>query len=91
MTVNEALQHPTAKVIILSEVTAGVWCRAWIVDGVLTNSYKVTVQNEVDSVRWDLTTLLTERASAALVDANAGSWFWDRATQILATCVWFNL
>lgn len=83
MTVDEALKHPTAKVVILSEVTAGVWCRAWIVDGTFTNSYKVAVENEVDSVRWNLTTLLTERASLALVDANAGSWFWDRATRLL--------
>lgn len=80
MTVAQAIQRPTACVVILAEITAGVWCRAWIVDGTYTNTYKVSIDEEIDSVKWNGTTTLTERASAALVDANAGSWYWDGAT-----------
>ena len=80
MTVAQAIQRPTASVVILAEITAGVWCRAWVVDGTYTNTYKVNIAEEIDSVKWNGTTTLTERASAALVDANAGSWYWDGAT-----------
>lgn len=80
MTVAQALQKPTATVIILAEITCGVWCRAWVVDGTYTNTYKVTLGQEVESVMWNGDTDLTERASLALVDANAGSWLWDGAT-----------
>jgi hypothetical protein len=77
MTVAQALLYPTARIVILAEVTAGLWCRAWVVDGTFTLTYKISTTLEISSVRWNRSTLLTQRASAALVDANAGSWYWD--------------
>jgi hypothetical protein len=51
-----------------------------VVDGTYTNTYKVSTTLEVTAVTWDLSTALTARASAALVDANAGSYYWDGTT-----------
>lgn len=58
----------------------------WTVDGVYTNTYYIGVTQYTDAhgkrtpsaVQADNTTL-TERASVALVDANAGSWYFDSA------------
>lgn len=83
MTVTQALTRPTARIVILAEITAGIWCRAWILDGTLTSSYKLSVEDEISAVRWNRDTLLTQQSSAANVNANAGSWYWDRATQLL--------
>lgn len=79
MPVSEAILHPTAAVVILAEITASAWLRAWIMDGTLTNSGKIALAKEPESVTWNGTTALTEQASAALVDTNAGSWHWDGA------------
>lgn len=83
MTVTQALAKPTAKVIVLAEITAGVHCRAWVLDGVFVNSYTISVAVEVSSVRWNRTTLLTNRGSIPDVNSNQSSWFWDRNTQLL--------
>jgi hypothetical protein len=83
MTVAEAIQKPTSTLIILAEITAGVWCRAWVVHATHTNSYTVAMPDEVTSVKCNRATSLTYRASAALVNSNAGSWYWDRATETL--------
>lgn len=83
MTVTQALAKSTAKVIILAEITAGVHCRAWVLDGVFVNSYTITVEDEVTEVRWNRTTLLTARSSFVSVDANQSSWYWDRNTRLL--------
>lgn len=83
MTVTQALAHATAKVIVLAEITAGVHCRAWVVDGVFVNSYTITVDDEVTEVRWNRTTLLTQRASFVSVNSNQSSWYWDRDTHLL--------
>lgn len=84
MTVSQAIQKPTASVVILAEVIAGLWCRAWVIDGTLTNSYKISVSNDVVAVRWNGDdSTLTERSSAANVNSNAASWYWDRSTQLL--------
>ena len=83
MTVAEAIQKPTSTLILLAEITAGVWCRAWVVHATHTNSYTVAMPDEVTSVKWNRATSLTYRASAALVNSNAGSWYWDRATETL--------
>ena len=74
-----ALDKPTARIVLLLDVTAGLWCRAWVIDGTHTNSYKVATTLEVTAVRWNQSTLLTQRSSAALVDANVSSWHWDGA------------
>lgn len=71
--------QPTAKVVVLIEATAGFWARAWVVDGALANTFKVSTSLEIAAVRWNLDTLLTQQTSAALVNANAGSWFADGA------------
>ena len=83
MTVAEAIQKPTSKLIILAEITAGVWCRAWVVDATYTNSYSIAMPDEVTAVKWNRSTSLTVRTSAANVNSNAGSWYWDRAAQLL--------
>src|SRR5690349_21055043 len=83
MTVSQAIQKPTATIVILAEITACLHCRAWIVDGTLTNSYKISTALEITAVKWNLTTDLDAETSAANVDANAGSWYWDRATGVL--------
>lgn len=83
MTVAEAIQKPTSTLIILAEITAGVWCRAWVVDGTLTNSYSIAMADEVTSVKWNRDTTLTQQSSAADVNSNAGSWYWDRAASLL--------
>lgn len=83
MTVSEAIQKPTSTLIILAEITAGVWCRAWVVDGTLTNSYSIAMADEVTSVKWNRDTTLTQQASAADVNSNAGAWYWDRAASLL--------
>lgn len=83
MTIADALKKQTARIVVLAEITAGVWCREWVVDGVLTNSYTIALEDEVTEVRWNRSTLLTERASASDVNSNAGSWFWDRAAGVL--------
>lgn len=83
MTLTQALAHETAKIIALAEITAGVWCRAWVLNGVFVNSYTISVADEVTSVRWNRDTLLTQRASFASVNANQSSWYWDRDTQLL--------
>jgi hypothetical protein len=80
MTVAQAIMRPTAGVVILAEISCGIHFRAWVVDGTYTNTYKVTTDRPITSVKWNLTTALTIRASAALVDANAGSFYWDGAT-----------
>lgn len=83
----DAITRPTITPIVLAEVTVGIWCRAWVVDGTLTNSYKVSARREdargasfalnITAVKWNLTTELTQQASAAAVNSNAGSWFSD--------------
>lgn len=83
MTVSEAIQKPTSTLIILAEITAGVWCRAWVVHATHTNSYTVAMPDEVTSVKWNRATTLTQQSSAANVNSNAGSWYWDRATETL--------
>lgn len=83
MSVTTELAKPTARIVVLAEITAGVWCRAWVVDGTYTNSYKVTLTDEVSAVKWNRATSLTLQTSAANVNSNAGSWFWDRSTSVL--------
>jgi hypothetical protein len=84
MTVAQALANPTAQIIILAEVTAGLWCRAWVSDPVFLNTYKISTALEITAVRWNEATLLTKLGSAALVNAMTGSWYWDGAT------IWVN-
>lgn len=83
MTVAQALTKPTAKVIVLAEIDAGVHCRAWVLNGVFVNSYTITVEAEVSTVKWNRTTTLTNRGTPSDVNANQGSWHWDRNTQLL--------
>jgi hypothetical protein len=83
MTVTDALKHATAKVVLLSEITAGVHCRAWVVNGVFVNSYTITVDDEVTEVRWNRTTLLSYQGSFVDVNSHQGSWYWDRNTKLL--------
>lgn len=87
MTVSEAIANSVARPIVLAEVTAGIWCRAWVVDGTYTNTYKVTTSftdragvvhsHNVVSVACDHVTTLTQKTSVAAVDASAGSWYHD--------------
>lgn len=83
MTVADALAKPTAKVIVLAEITAGVHCRAWVINGVFVNSYTITVEDEVTEVRWNRTTLLSYQGSFVDVNSHQGSWYWDRNTKLL--------
>lgn len=80
MTIAEAITQPTASVIILAEMTALAWLRAWIVDGTLTNTYTIALAHEPEAVTSDGATALIQRSTAADVNSNAGSWYWDGAT-----------
>lgn len=86
MTVAEAIKHATASVVILAEVTARMFRNNWVLDGTLTNTYKlytpITDVNgkvhrlTVTGVIKDNATALTARASAAAVEASNG-WYHD--------------
>jgi hypothetical protein len=59
----------------------------WVLDGVLTLTYKATSFLDTFDEMLVNGVLLTERASAALVNANAGSYFLDEG----ATTLWVRL
>lgn len=84
---DDFLKCPTLTPIVLAQVTVGIWARNWLVDGTLTNSFKVSATRtdargkvfslNLTSVRWNLTTLLTLQTSAANVNTTPGSWYSD--------------
>ncbi len=80
MTIAEAIHKSTAKVIYLFEITAGLGFVSWIATGgIHPNVYQVATALEVVSVKWNLTTTLTQQTSIADVNSNQGSWYSDGA------------
>lgn len=78
MTVSSALQKSALDVRNLVELSAGLRIENWIAaGGGFTNTFKSPLTLNILSVWFNVTTALTLRASIALVDANAGSWFSD--------------
>lgn len=82
-TLSGRLDFPNLSVCFLFEVTAGERLLFWTAaGGGLSNTYYAPTvagpSRTVEAVKENGASL-TERASAALVDANAGSWWWDRA------------
>jgi len=75
MTVATDLVHPDLKKILLVEVTCGQHLTRWTVD-TGTTYYATALYNIIDLEEGGAS--LTSRASIALVDANAGSYFYDK-------------
>lgn len=75
MTVSTDLTHPDLPKIFLAEVTAGEQLTLWTLDTGTT--YYATAIHEIVDVKEDGASL-TSRASVALVNSNAGSYFYDR-------------
>lgn len=91
------IRASTRRTVVLVEMTPSIVLGGFSASGGLANTYEIAlpafvftgqpgflggVYRPCVGVRQDGTDL-TERASAALVDANAGSWFWDRAADTL--------
>lgn len=81
-TLTTRLPWPNIGSNILAECTAGERLRHWTAaGGGYTNTYYASTiggaSRPVNAVK-ENGTALTERASIALVDANAASWYWDR-------------
>jgi hypothetical protein len=80
-TLTDRLDFPNLSVAYLFEATAGERLQFWTLGGGLTNTYYAPTvagaSRTVEDVKENGTSL-TERASTALVDASAGSWYWDR-------------
>lgn len=81
-TLTTRLPWPNIGSNILVEATAGERLKHWTAaGGGYTNTYYASTiagaSRPVNAVK-ENGTALTERASIALVDANAASWYWDR-------------
>lgn len=74
MTLTNAIQRAAVRMRYLAVLTGNVLLRGWIVHS--ANAYKVPSSYSFTSLAFN-TTALTLRASIALVEANAGSWFQD--------------
>jgi hypothetical protein len=72
----DALAHPNIKRVFLAEITAGQHLTFWTLNSGST-WYAATAYEVVDVEENGAS--LTSRASIALVDANAGSWYFDAA------------
>ena len=81
---SDRLAYPNVHTVVLSEVTAGEWLRFWTAaGGGYSNTYYAPTVAEASRTASSVNengTALTERTSVALVDASAGSWYWDRST-----------
>lgn len=71
--------RPTVGLNVISELTIGKWCREWTLTPAQTITYQITTDLDVIDVKENEVSL-TERASVALVEANAGSWYHDGTT-----------
>lgn len=88
----DLITRQASEKIVLVEVNVGQWFEGWVAaGGGLTNTYKVAVTQQplihsfrtITSLMEDGTTAYTSRASAALVDANAASFYHDVASGYL--------
>lgn len=93
----ELIATPYSEKVFLAEIKPGQQVTAWTATGGLTNTYEASYLNETvtladsstETIRKSVVaveldgTALTVRASTALVDANAGSYFHDTANSLL--------
>ncbi len=81
---SDRLAYPNLSVCFLFETTAGERLIHWTAaaGGLANTWFASTIAGSSRTVEQVMESgaALTERASTALVDANAGSWYWDRAT-----------
>lgn len=77
----EQQKKPTVTNIFLLEITAGLWCRSWVLHS--GNTYKISTSLRVTALKFNTSTTLTQRTTIADVDANAGSWYWDPSANVL--------
>lgn len=93
---SEWLRWPDRQVVVLAEADPTLELAGWTaVGGLYPTTYVIALPRSVRSsvIVGGLTqrciglrqnaTPLTERASIALVEANAGSWYWDEAAELL--------
>lgn len=79
MSVATQIQRPSVSQVFLVEITAALWCRAWVLTSGKAITYQIATALTVTAVTFDRTTTLTQRASVNDVEANAGSWYHDGA------------
>lgn len=77
-TLSDRLDFPNLKKIVLAEVTAGLALRFWTLRTGCAYTWEATTDLRVTSVKGNGVPL-TLRDSAPLVEANAGSYYWDQA------------
>lgn len=70
-----AIGQPQGKLIILTELTPGVWVQAWISAG--SDSFKAPFTYTPSKVLWNGTTELTLRLSSGSVNSNPSSYYFD--------------
>lgn len=76
-TLSDRLAYPDVKITVLAEVQAGQHLKFWSLTASQTYTYEATTPHRVSDVRENGASL-TSRASVALVEANAGSYYWDQ-------------
>lgn len=74
----DRLDFPNLRKIVLAEVTAGLALRQWTLSAGRTYTWEALTDHRIASVR-AAGAALTSRASVALVESNAGSYYWDQA------------
>lgn len=77
-TLTDRLDFPNVQKTILVNIAAGEHLKFWTVSAGQTYTYECATTNRVTAVR-ENGAALTSRASIALVEANAGSYFWNQA------------
>lgn len=75
---SDRLEYPNIRPVALLEVVAGEWLKFWTLTGGQTHTYEATTSQRVVSV-YENGSALTSRGTIALVESNAGSYFWDQA------------
>jgi len=81
MTFNEWLEKTKTRKIFLFEIQCAKKQTGFVIYG-SGPAYSIAMTTEISGVA-ENGSAYTERASIALVEANAGSWYWDRAAERL--------